>query len=118
MKANELRSGNIYQENGKYYRANGSDIINLERMEKTGKVCDMQPVVLTAEILLKCGLCKKTKLSGHLGFYLNGWWLIPNNGQYDFMSDGSSIILCRIIHLHQLQNLILDLTGEELEINL
>jgi hypothetical protein len=80
---------------------------------------DLQPIPLTPEVLEKCGFDKHTKNTN--GATIE--WLQHYNLRYltfnAFLLElGDDISLGHIIHLHQLQNLYMALTGEELEVNL
>ena len=76
---------------------------------------DLVPIPLTEEILLKCGFEKYNKLSGHDGYLFNGYF-IHKDGSFTVL--GSSLVLCKIKHLHHLQNLYFALTGQEITIKL
>jgi len=88
-----------------------------------------KPVILTEELLLKCGFKEKRMCSQH--------WFIKTNKKFAFLTndigpDGYSeklefvYVVLRdfsyeiifVKYLHQLQNLYFALTGEELTINL
>lgn len=73
---------------------------------------DFNPIPLTPEILEKAGFERYAPMMYRLK---NGWhWItVDVNSAY---INGKQLILLE--HLHQLQNLIFALTGEELEIKL
>jgi len=130
MKANEIRVGNWLNdprqynpkffpktENG-YFRATARDIQYAEEFE---------PIPLTEKILLKCGF----KKSRNIGCY------DTDKDAFFFESDKISLTIDFILsssnhyyrsnpvdgaiplkYLHQLQNLVFSVTGQELEINL
>lgn len=109
MEAKELRIGNLVNRDGKNIVINsGYEIDNYEGQYK--------PIPLTEEWLLKFGFEIKLKLSGHNGFYLNGFYIIKSNYVFELLIEGSSVILSKIKFVHQLQNLYFALTGQELTI--
>jgi hypothetical protein len=114
MEAKNLRIGNYYQENGKIYKVDINDLINLIRHEGTKYKSDMDKITLTDNWLINFGFVTKTKLSGHDGFYLNGWYVMPEKDCYSFMIAGSSVVLTRLNFVHELQNLFFALTNTEL----
>lgn len=85
------------------------------------KYCNLIPIPLTEEILLKCN-CKK-RPEGFIGFKIfAGTYLeinIPKKRTIIFLEDGSKCIeLKHNQYLHEFQNLIYALTKTELIINL
>lgn len=137
MEANELRIRNIISDNFIRYKVaeisfgiikgfstlNGKDIypdtvysLNIE---------NLQGIPLTEEILLKCGFIIKISDSFSYHFKAN---VIPTDILYlikvCFYSDGKFMTVTvgnydtKIQYLHELQNLIHALTGEELNIKL
>ena len=138
MKANELRIGNKIIGKKTY----GGDVLTFKNFNDDLDVAffsdgsiheigefltDCDPIPLTEEILLKCGLFKHQYTNGIL---VTEWHDDEHIGDSEFeISDESnesgnfyyySKRGCdtEIKYLHQLQNLYFALTGEELEINL
>lgn len=118
LKAIELRIGNYYQENGTYYKTTPNDIINLIRCEASKTKSDMQPIPLTEEILMKSGFIKNKYKETYESYSFNGYRIINDKNEYDFLIYGSSVIIAKLCSLHQLQNLYFDLTQKELEVKL
>lgn len=82
---------------------------------------DLQPIPLTEEILLKCGFedgCKSIYAIylPNDGSYFHVKYSVHNNGFYVVLE--GFYASRRIKSVHQLQNIIFALTGEELKINL
>ena len=123
MDAKTLRLGNIVRSKtngiGKVEQVGSS--INSNYVE--GRSIDgnywensFLPVEITPKWLIDFGFTPKTKLSGHNGFYLDGWYLIKEKDIYQFIPAGSSQIMKEIKYLHELQNLFFAITGRELEL--
>ena len=125
MKNTELRIGNVFKE--KY---SGDLLVVSELTEnritfdyQTNEKWQSEPIELTEEILLKCGFentfhstNKDCFYHKELDFIIFLKSFIRNiNYPYIDVLRGESI---RIDFLHQLQNLVFVLKGEELEINL
>jgi hypothetical protein len=114
MKANELRVGNLYDNNGNYFVVTPSTIESVFESERVW----CKPIPLTEEILLKCGF-----ISDGNNFELD-WLLIHTHlptGEYHFLLNeykSGKLKVTKLSYLHQLQNLYHALTNEELEINL
>lgn len=113
MKATEFRIGNLI-----YNTIGEVDTVNLDALKYLinypNTLCQAKPIYLTEEWLLKFGFKAKKKLSGHFGFYKDGWYLIPEEDVFELIAAGSSLIIGKIKYVHQLQNLYFALTGEEL----
>jgi hypothetical protein len=120
---NELRIGNKvlvkYKEDEVGY---GEDVISTIESIQSQKVrikedeywhrCeDIEGVVLTSEILEKCGFVKQ---NGYPYKFLYGYLRLRNSVFFFKYHD----IEIEILYLHQLQNLYFALTGEELNIQL
>lgn len=103
----ELRIGNWYDHNGQYRQATPSTIEETWHDERPW----CEPIPLTEEILLRCGFEE-----GQTGYYFKDDIIISVEGQVYFGEN--EVHIAEIYHLHQLQNLVYALTGEELEINL
>lgn len=127
MKIQELRIGNLV----KCKMSNDSAIYSVIQIDGFGlkvrlshprhteftPIDRIKPIPLTEEILLKCGfdfsenayfspifnLVSKLRIVGHDG---------------DFRLLLNTQMAIKVEYLHQLQNLFLDLTGEELEVKL
>lgn len=125
MQAQELRIGNyvyLKSKNKIYLISSGYDIDIGTDSE------DFDPISLTEDILLKCGfvvfdagISKKFHIGinpiAHDYLFTLLWQKDINNEQlegYPFFLNG----FFTIKYLHQLQNLIFTLTGQELNINL
>ena len=130
MKAQQLRIGNIFKE--KYT----GDILMVSELTKDRITFDYQtenkwqvePILLTEEILLKCGIVKDID-NGTIWIDLQTHYLeflIMPDGFYPTYTQCSEIrsefeqrvSLNKISHLHQLQNLYHALTGHELEVSI
>lgn len=70
-----------------------------------------EPIPLTKEWLLKFAFSFYEKLSGLIGFELDGWFLTE---EFEFMILGLSISLSKLKYVHQLQNLYFALEEKEL----
>ena len=123
IKANELRIGNLYDNNGNYFVVTPSTIESVFESERVW----CKPIPLTEEILLKCG----GTIEG------NGYSrIIIETGSYPDLGIGSGYILHsngyimqihrhapfinyeHIKYLHQFQNLFYFNENKELKINL
>ena len=117
METKELRIGNYVQsKSGKtIYKiteisehhlnlSNGTDVFS-------NHGCEVYPITLTIELLLKCGFMWNDELlefDGHdFRMYFKNWYIIYNQ---------INSIKIKCIYLHQLQNLYFTLIGEELTI--
>ncbi len=109
-----------WHKNGKdrYFRIRGYElgdsIVSLtDGLIKTKvDIESIEPIPLTEDILLKCGLLKTS-----IGtFLLGSYELVSYNNHYNVSVFKGKI--CELSHLHQLQNLYFALTGEELNLQL
>lgn len=120
IKAEEFRLGNLVYCKGK--------IDKLTRVEDNNyctENCghgvwndDLEPIVLTEEILLRCGFEKHLRAYKLKNF---GKFMFSPEMGMSFYPAGNLIGLLKndhIKHLHQLQNLYFALTGKELEVTL
>lgn len=105
-------------------------IPQLHRLEKENgslKNCNIEPIPLTEEILLKCGFYED--VSGFVQSFIISYWnnirtvktqfeivLDDVNGPVGIFVSGNNVIYLR--SLHQLQNLYFAITGQELKIEL
>jgi hypothetical protein len=115
MKTQELRIGNYYQEKGKIYKAEITDINNLYRCERNNLISNMEPVPLSE-------LKEQSETFGD-----NGEFTLRLD-HYDYPNIVTEVSLeqfregrCSLPHIkyvHQYQNLYYDLTGKELEVEL
>jgi hypothetical protein len=114
MKATELRIGNLVKgkEINVYWTVEAIDTHSIFSYGKWRSLDAFEPIPLTEDFLLKFGFYRHIKLSNHNGWLLNGWFI--NSKNYDFMVLGSSVVLAKINHVHQLQNIYHALEGEEL----
>ena len=126
MTHTELRVGNLYQEKGIYYRVTPVDILNLCRCEAYKAQSEMEPVLLTPEILLKLGFGRRE----------DEYFLIENKGahhslyiEFEFAGcdvcgsfwigrNANTKMFLNITFVHELQNFVFCLTGKELEIQI
>lgn len=123
MTANELRIGN-------WYLMSGMGNNQFEQFINWTQALDFeaygQPIVLTSDILEKCGF-KKNKngepcieindIASHLELMVGKEnYFYPSITQTPDMDEERTVWLNRINSLHQLQNLYFALTGEELNI--
>lgn len=123
--AKELRVGN-YVSNGIHpFKAN---IYTIQTAEYGTALGEINPIPLTEEILVKCGfecdgVCFKTK-SNYFRLSLfqfnkaNDYNDNENEFKVTVYQHHNSVEICRIKHLHQLQNLYFALTGQELNVEL
>lgn len=105
MEITELRMGNHVQQSGEMFKVSLTTFGELMCHDDI-----YQPILLTEDILLKCGF-EKGEDSDFTYFKLNGveFTDISPSG-YELSYYESTPML----HLHQLQNLYFALTGEEL----
>lgn len=137
MNAQDLRIGNYvrFKENNLIYKVITiwEDSIDCESQKDKlsvsgGKIKYFEPILLTEEMLLKCGFNKNYK-KGWIGIDVKSDSGITtdfvlaeplNIGEwqnfYAFVYD--SYKFCKLEYLHDLQNLFRDLQKKELEINL
>jgi len=125
MTANELRIGN-------WYLMSGMGNNQFEQFINWTQALDFeaygQPIVLTSDILEKCGF-KKNKngepcieindIASHLELMVGvDNFHYPSFTQTPQGDEERTVYFNRINSLHQLQNLVHTLTGEELTVNL
>jgi hypothetical protein len=118
MKASELRIGNYYDQFGNIHQVNGTIISQLETAPVGQLWC--KPIPLTEEWLLKFGWGKGEFDSE----YVDNVSLKQAILSYDvnakvlcIITNQDVIEITHIHYVHQLQNLIHALTGEELTIS-
>lgn len=124
----ELRIGNLVSHYGEVKSVSGTNYLGLIRLEQILDVSEnaIEPILLTPEWLERCGFSKEpnddcddcetysiSKMDGGIAPGKDGWYLriIHVDGYYQ------QKVGRKIEHVHQLQNLYFDLTGEELTIN-
>lgn len=125
MKPNELRIGNKVYYNGTHKEEStvtsvteyldGSCLVNLNgRANGLYKIEELSPIPITEAVLLKCGFEK----IGDNYSLLEWRFHINKPANYDgyLLCEGYLVITDLVNYLHQLQNIYLALTGEELEI--
>lgn len=132
MKANEIRFGNIFNfEDDSLFMSCYGVVISIKEKhgrwrsitnanlgyEQDDNYIDFEPIELTPEILEKCGFVKPAH--SYIGdiFHLSEWDEYPLNWCVA-MNKNNAVIILKLKHLHQLQNLYFALTGEELEVKL
>lgn len=122
ISANELRLGNIINclaKDGFWYKSVVSGLTNNEITVGVGIIpSDINPIPLTEQILLKCGFEKSQAIE--FGFTRPLFqYIVKRQFRWDYVifnNDNSYSIVCDNIHyLHQLQNLVHSLTGQELD---
>lgn len=109
MKVEELRIGNLYDNNGNYFVVTPSTIESVFESERVW----CKPIPLTEEWLIKFGfeMGKNPKIIQLFPMQLLE---TPNGFEY-FLGYGFGGKFIVIKYLHQLQNLYFALTGEELK---
>ena len=123
MTANELRIGNYFQQpnDEKIYSVLAIDEDNVAYgKDEIGfnhywwwEIEHIIPIPLTSEILEKAGFKKCDRVE--VGWELNGF---QDMGKHGVIQRYISTNLLKLHYVHQLQNLIFALTGEELNIEL
>lgn len=109
MNANELRIGNLVIYGGSVVKMNLHEFTHFLRFPET-----YTPIILTEEILLKCGFEFSHITGDERGFSNKKINLLIN--AYDNNIIKFNVFIIK--HLHQLQNLYFALAGTELEIEL
>ena len=109
MKANELRIGNLIQDNNKEWIVSAQLIYSV--VEGNGYLAGFKPIPLTEEWLVKFGFDKSNE-NNYLKNEFRIW--IEKHNTY-FYIIGSYMVICN--NVHQLQNLYFALTNTELTIN-
>lgn len=110
MKVNELRIGNYYNHNGEIKKVTPNIILELFESERAW----IEPIPITEEWLLKLGF---EKIGVNFQFKGISIWFSKYSESYQirYCLIGSDIERkINIEYVHQLQNLIFALTGEEL----
>lgn len=120
MQANELRTGNwIQEQSGRYIKAGYHEIRLLVIGECVdGKPPSYKPIPLTPELLEKCGFKNVQQYGEDFMYSTDEWDILLSKRAYFFVWPAVFHGDIEIYNLHQLQNLIYALTGQELEINL
>lgn len=111
MKAEELRIGNLYDNNGNYFVVTPSTIESVFESERVW----CKPIPLTEEWLLNfefkqyetVGIKTHNYIKGNFKFNSAVLWIAEYEGIH---------IENKILYVHQLQNLYFVLTGEELQL--
>lgn len=121
MDVKELRIGNLVCYNGEVAKVKqitkhkiGYHTKPYEMGMNYARLCEIEPILITEELLLKCGFdepCDGVYEHNYEEFEVTkeveNWWVTWNGGS-DFWF--------RIKHIHQLQNAYYLVTGKELEI--
>jgi hypothetical protein len=116
MKANELRVGNWFNEFGIPKQVTPNLILKLYQIEIAGKVAiDISPIPLTPEILVKAGFRQSISNEKVYVLKIGENNLMLKNDVAWFYWAGLSY---PFKYLHQLQNLVFAIHGEELAIQL
>lgn len=117
MKAQELRIGNLVIEKGKIKPMYSISNHNAKDYST------IKPIPLTEEWLLRFGFVKEVEYKKKINFSRFHLFQINASNSYNdnenefkvnFYQSKQCVELCRIKHVHQLQNLYFALTGEEL----
>jgi hypothetical protein len=77
----------------------------------------INPIPLTPEILEKAGFVQQSFFVGKINYWIKGN-IVYSSIDNQIELNNPNVFLCKCSHVHQLQNIIYSLTGEELEINL
>ena len=118
MKANEVRIGNyVYNTKGEV------DIIDIDAINyllRYGTInCQVTPIPITEEILLKCGFEKKQySCRNEYYYFINDIVLVKGQKTIVESDYDGNITFALPLFVHQLQNLIFTIIGEELIIQL
>lgn len=126
MTHTELRVGNLYQENGIYNKITPVDILNLCRCEAHKVQSDMEPVTITADILLKLGFGKRedkyflieSKGAAHSIYIELEFAGCDVCGSFWIGKTANTKMFLNINFVHELQNFVFSLTGKELDIQI
>lgn len=113
LKAQEIRIGNCYDDNGTIKSITAADIVNIfESEDRTWA----KAVPLTQDILICCGF-RESSIKTCYGLITSDGILrlgmFPNN-LFKVNFDNLPI---KVLYLHQLQNIYFSLTGEELDVS-
>ena len=117
LQANELRIGNYLQWNGKPFKVN--TIFTSHVCSETQPLQGYEPIPLTPEILEKCGYKVQCEYFFFKKDELIEFEKLKHCYSVRFKQSGmNSLKIAEIKYVHQLQNLIFAVSGNELEINL
>lgn len=117
MKASELRIGNWISNNGKPFQVYAETFCDIESTH-----LNPDPIPLTEEWLLKAGFTETRTKGYSQNHFENSYFMIERafiGDRWNFrkrISESESISIRYITHLHELQNLIFVMSGEELTI--
>ena len=114
IKATELRPNSWVLEEG--VRLRQITALGIYHVEQ-GFV-DVFPIVLTEDILLKCGFEFISSQQGQTYYHKDGWIVLQSYGKWHYSPSLSNTVGKSIDYLHQLQDLYFALTGEELNVEL
>ena len=119
MKAQELRIGNYYHEFGIPKQATSEFIDTLFKIQSSGKFAiDVSDIPLTEEWLLRMGNAVKGRFPNEVNIYDRFRFIWKENYKYWYVvTIDSKEYLTKIEFVHEYQNFILPLTGEELTIS-
>lgn len=119
-----FRVDEIYKKEDRFYYVKNN--IGYNESYLYGVVEDLQPIPITEEMLMKCGMnecedasivryvCRNGKFKMNIMLYeLKKYIICINN-----VESGEQVCSREVKYLHQLQNIYFDFTGKELEVNL
>lgn len=130
MNTRELRIGNLVKckmsNDAAVYTVMAIDGINLKVMLSGARFCTwydedkLQPILLTEELLLRCGFEKCSDFGGGADYYSGiidlSQQFIPTTSDRYYASviiDGAK----KLKYLHELQNFVFSLTGSEFDVS-
>lgn len=121
---NELRIGNWVLDKGKPVQVDGLQfsgriVVFDEEYDYQKRGIEPDPIPLTPEILEKAGFSNKPNSSHQMFWHIDDLtfrWREQTGLHFIYREDGARQVT--ITTLHHLQNIVFDLTGEELKIEL
>jgi hypothetical protein len=123
LEIEDLRIGNWVKRTNKHtketlnYQLVASDFTDISHNGENSSFV-YEPIPLTEDLLFKCGGIKRKRLSLFNIYDFDGLHLYPEKNYYQLGIVGSSVKLCDVKYLHDLQNIFRDLTKTNLETTL